>query len=130
MEFTFIVYGRPQAKQRPRFSRRGKLTFTSKATKDAERNWRLAAQAAVPEGWPTDAKYELEMLFVYPDRRSTADLDNLIKVIDGLNPLRRRKVLVEKPFVWEDDRQVVKIAAERIVGSPARSEITVRVVSD
>jgi Holliday junction resolvase RusA-like endonuclease len=127
-EFTFVVPGRPQAKQRPRFSRRGKLAFTSKLTLAAERAWREAALEAVPGGWPTDAEYELDMVFVYKDRRAVADLDNLVKVADGLNPRRRKKVLLEKPFVWDDDRQVVSIIARREIGSEAQTIVTVRVV--
>lgn len=41
------------------------------------------------------------------------DVDNLLKtVLDGLNGI-----------AWEDDRQVVKISAERIEGEPERAEV-------
>ncbi len=129
MQISFRVPGKPTPKARPRLGRGGRV-FTPKSTLDHELRVKVACSQAIPKGWPVDAEYEIICLFNYKNRRSLADVDNLVKLVcDALNPKRYRKKLVEKPTVWEDDVQVSRISAGRFVtGDDESTIVTIRVL--
>lgn len=123
MELHFQVEGKPQAKQRPRFSR-GR-TYTPKATKDYERKVAQACALAVLAGkdapdWPLDARYSISMDIYFPDKRRR-DLDNVEKSIcDGLNGV-----------AWNDDCQIDHVVKWRKLDrEEPRVEIVIRVLND
>jgi Holliday junction resolvase RusA-like endonuclease len=113
---TFVVYGDPRAKGRPRHMRNGH-TYTPAETQEAEYNFRSQAVRFLPSGGmiPAGTPIRLTLLFympipaswsnkkqnragdglIYPTGRP--DLDNLIKLAkDSLNGI-----------FWHDDSQVV-----------------------
>lgn len=106
-EYSFIAEGRPQVKQRPRMTRRGRV-FTPEKTLLAEQA--LAEQYAGPL---FVGPLALEMCFgldhtsihiseltYEPIKGLRGDLDNYVKLVDGLNGI-----------AWEDDRQIKSIYA-------------------
>lgn len=101
-EYSFVVEGKPIAKQRPRLTRRGKA-YTPQRTKDAEAN-----VAAHYDGPHFEGEVGVDICFEKDSIRVTiwdsdyvavsmrGDLDNLAKtVLDGLNGV-----------AWVDDKQV------------------------
>lgn len=124
VEFTVPV--KPVPKGRPRFSTHGGAvrTFTPKRTLDAERVIALAARRANNYAVPTSRPVSVSLVFgfAYPKswsrkrteeaRRTTlrpqahGDTDNLTKTaLDAVNGI-----------LWVDDRQVVRIEAEKVYG--------------
>lgn len=107
MNYHFVAAGRPQVKQRPRMTRRGRV-FTPARTLEAE-----AALAAQYQGplftgpiavqmclgadftalWIEDLTYQ-------PIRVLRGDLDNYVKLLDGLNGV-----------AFNDDSQIKSIYA-------------------
>lgn len=108
---TFVAHGKPQVKQRPRMTRRGKA-FTPQATLEAEQA--LAAQYDGPyfEG-PLSVEIEylndrqtitITEIADWENRsKLRGDLDNYIKLLDGLNGV-----------AWADDRQVKHVTARML----------------
>lgn len=107
MNYSFIAEGKPQVKQRPRMTRRGRV-FTPEATLLAEQA--LAEQykgplfqgpVAVEMRFSTDhTAITIAELDYEPIKSLRGDLDNYIKILDGLNGVG-----------WVDDRQVKSIYA-------------------
>lgn len=106
-EYSFVAWGKPQVKQRPRMTRRGRV-FTPAATLDAEATLREQYDGPLFEG-----PVSLEMRFsadhtaititeldYEPIKSLRGDIDNYIKLIDGLNGV-----------AWIDDRQVKSVYA-------------------
>lgn len=112
----FIVDGKPQGKQRPRFSRISKTVYTPTKTAKYEKQIALAFKAGggrcIPEGqcvsvsvtafFPVPKSYSKGKRKacidgdIRPDKKP--DIDNIIKaVLDGLNGV-----------AYEDDKQVVE----------------------
>jgi Holliday junction resolvase RusA-like endonuclease len=114
MSHRLLFIGRPQAKQRPRFSRYGAV-YTPKETRDYEKL--IRAEAALTwQKHPLQGPVALRLTFFvepmkkvkreYPTARP--DLDNYVKAItDALNEV-----------VWVDDSQIVDIHASKRFGTP------------
>jgi crossover junction endodeoxyribonuclease RusA len=111
----FWVPGKPQAKQRPRVGKGGRI-YTPRETADYEAHvaqaWRLADGEIIPKD--TAVRVELYVskdsvevvIEPAPNRRHTAraDLDNIAKsILDGLNKV-----------AFEDDRQVAELLVIRL----------------
>jgi crossover junction endodeoxyribonuclease RusA len=111
----FWVSGKPQAKQRPRVGKGGRI-YTPRETAEYEAHvgwcWREAGGERIEKG--TAVRVELHVskdgveVVVEPaeDRRHTAraDLDNIAKsVLDGLNGV-----------AFDDDRQVAELLIYRV----------------
>lgn len=109
--FMFVLEGRPRPKERPRLGRGGRV-FTPKRTHQQEQAMAVCAMNALPSGWHLNATYAVEMRFYFKGG-VLPDIDNLIKIIDGLNGV-----------VWDDDRQVTEIQAMRL-NRPEEVERTV-----
>lgn len=127
----FTVPGKPVSKGRPRLGRNGS-TYTPRATRDAEETiaWCYRREAGTKHAYAADV--EVRLLFVMPTRHRV-DLDNLVKLaLDGLTEKRRKvhgREMVVKAGAIRDDSQVVRLEAEKRVGSEPRTEITVTPVS-
>lgn len=114
-ERTFTVLGRPQAKQRPRLSH-GKA-FTPKPTRDYERHIRESYIEIHGDKEPfTDIDLSVDVT-VYFNRKNHGDLDNYLKVLDGLNKV-----------AWYDDKQIKELYGLLIVDKEEqeRMEISIR----
>ena len=105
-EYSFIAEGKPQVKQRPRMTRRGRA-YTPQATHDAERA--LAEQYAGPlftKPVHVEVRYakDHQAIFIcemdYEVIKSLrGDIDNYLKLtLDGLNGV-----------AWEDDGLVKSV---------------------
>lgn len=115
------VWGKPVAKGRPRFARRGKFvtTYTPKKTVDFETLVKLAAQPLapkelwkgmisahvtiylpIPKGFSKKKREQIENWQLRPTTRP--DLDNYVKVLDALNGI-----------IYEDDKQIVSLMATK-----------------
>jgi crossover junction endodeoxyribonuclease RusA len=98
---SFIVYGRPQAKQRPRLYRG--TAYTPEATKQYELRMRMAYVDAYEDFEPLDDDLYVKVR-VYFNKKNHGDLDNYVKCLDGLNKV-----------AWHDDKQIKEIHAFLII---------------
>lgn len=122
------IPGKPIAKKRPRFFRRGNIVGTYNPQETEEGRWLLLASSNLPEK-PIDGPVSLKCSFIfdfpksYPKKKrgeavhiTKPDLDNLVKFVkDCLNKT-----------AWRDDSQVVSLTAKKIYdreGVGARTEI-------
>ena len=114
-----ILPGAPRAKGRPRFTRAGR-TYTDARTREAEQSILAAWLVQVGARAPHDGPVEVELVATFSPpaswpkwKRALAlegrwphtakpDLDNLLKVLDGLNGR-----------AWLDDSQIVSFAGSR-----------------
>ena len=118
---TFIVGDEPRGQQRPRFVRKTGTAYKPKEDRAYEQNVReaylqtegaemfygavaiyITAYYKIPSSAPKSAKLAMEDGTRLPTKKP--DLDNIIKIInDGL-----------KGAAFEDDKQVVRITAEKM----------------
>lgn len=132
----FVIAGKVQAKQRPRFT--GKFVYTPKQTIEYE-NWvktsylekyrgqpilenalkvKIIAYYEVPKS--ASKKKKLQMLHneIYPTIKP--DTDNIAKsILDSLNGI-----------AFLDDKQVVKLEVEKYYGSSACAVVSIEEVDD
>ena len=127
---TFIVYGQPQGKARPRFTRTGRA-YTPKKTADYEDEIRLMAKAAMgitePLETPIAAYIYISMPVPqsYSKKRSKdcldgferptkkPDLDNVAKAfLDACNGI-----------VYKDDSQVVSLHVTKVYDDTASVQV-------
>lgn len=118
METVFVVYGEPQGKARPRFTRTG-MTYTPKKTVDYEREIRAAFQLADGAITESPVSVSITALYKIPKSASKAkeqkmlsdellpckkpDLDNIAKcVCDALNGV-----------AYKDDAQVCSLYVKK-----------------
>uniref|UniRef100_A0A6H1ZX94 Putative endodeoxyribonuclease n=1 Tax=viral metagenome TaxID=1070528 RepID=A0A6H1ZX94_9ZZZZ len=126
------IPGKPIAKRRPRFVRRGKFVGTYNDQQTEEGQWILDAKPQVTE--KMEGPLVLNCLFIMPIPKGTSkkqmtvmletprphdkkpDLDNLIKFVkDCLNEL-----------AWRDDSQIAQIGAMKVYGENPMTEIFIR----
>jgi Holliday junction resolvase RusA-like endonuclease len=124
---NIIIPGKPIAKKRPRFARRGKFVVAYNDQQTEEGKWILTArqqiQGAIPEGLPIT----LRCIFYMPIPKSTPkkkittyhikkpDLDNLVKFVkDCLNG-----------ELWHDDSQVSELFAGKFYDENPRTELII-----
>ena len=131
MTITFEIPGKPFAKQRPKFSGKGKFvkTYTPKETVDAEAN--IAKIAAPLFKEPMQGAVKLRITAIFKPAKSwskkrrsdameryhtqTPDLDNVVKLVsDALNGI-----------AYADDSQVASLNCAKIWGEEARTIVTV-----
>lgn len=132
---SFTVYGKPVPKGRPRFTSRNGFGFayTPKKTHDAEKEVGrcaiLAGVKCIKKGSPIAVKLKFYMPIPksFSKKKAEAarngdlkftskpDLDNLAKIIDGLNRI-----------AWEDDSQIVRLEVEKWYDDIPRTEITIQ----
>ena len=127
---TLTVPGTPTPKGRPRFTSSGRA-YTDAKTRAAEQNilavWLTQARGRTAHDGPVIADITAtfvpavswpkwkreEALAVNWFHTSKPDLDNLMKIIDGLNGV-----------AWVDDSQVFHVGARKQYGSVASTVIT------
>ena len=126
-----IIEGKPIAKKRPRFFRRGKHVGTYNDQKTEEGRFILLAKEQFKRN-PISGPIDLWLKFYMPIPKSTSkknrelmnlglirhtkkpDLDNLVKFIDCLNGL-----------VWEDDSQICRLEASKLYDDNPRTKIII-----
>jgi len=125
------IPGKPIAKKRPRFSRRGKFVVTYNDQETEEGRWILEAKRQIDR--VIEGPVIAHMRFYMPIPKSMAkrdcalvdagqyyhtkkpDLDNLVKFAkDCLNG-----------YAWRDDSQVVKLTALKVYAREPRTEIEI-----
>lgn len=130
---TFSVYGEPQGKARPRFTRTGRA-YTPQKTASYEDEIRHMAKAAMGSSDPLETPMAVYCYITlpvpqsYPKKRAEAclngferptkkpDIDNIAKAfLDGMNGI-----------VYLDDKQVVSLHVTKVYGSPACVNILVK----
>ena len=130
------IPGKPIAKKRPRFYRRGKFVGTYNDQETEEGKWMWEAKQQIP-GEPLVGPIQIEIIFKMPVTKAWSkrqlkslseynhnvwhikkpDLDNLVKFCkDCLTGL-----------AWKDDSQVSFIGAKKIYG--LKSETIIRISS-
>jgi Holliday junction resolvase RusA-like endonuclease len=126
-----IIPGKPIAKKRPRFVRRGKFVGTYNCQETEEGRWILDAKQAITERAEAGTPVALKCWFIFDFPKSMSkkkragavhtskpDLDNCVKFVkDCLNGI-----------AWHDDSQVVTLMAKKLYdheGGGARSEIII-----
>ena len=131
--YSFIFEGKPQPKQRPRFTRTGH-SYTPEQTRKAEINIASAAKELMGDNRKLSGPLGIEAYFLFPVPKSwsekrkslaytqrllptsqrTGDIDNLIKTVtDALNKI-----------VYDDDSQIISVCATKVYTQPG-SEKTV-----
>jgi Holliday junction resolvase RusA-like endonuclease len=129
-QVTFTLPGTPTAKGRPRFYN-GRAVTDAK-TRAAEQSilsaWlysvgnrephtgpvevQITATFTAAQSWPKWRK-QLAASGLWP-HLSKPDLDNLIKVLDGLNSV-----------AWVDDSQIFRVSASKQYGPVAETQVTI-----
>mgnify|MGYP004577706045 FL=1 len=122
-KISFVVYGKPQAKQRPRFTRSGHV-YTPKETASYENLVKISyrekygemmlknairaditVSVAIPKSVSKKKFWEMQGNNIYPTKKP--DCDNIIKsILDSLNGV-----------AYEDDKQVVKVSCVKLYGN-------------
>jgi len=127
------IPGKPIAKKRPRFARRGKFVVTYNDQETEEGKWILFASQQITEKILRPKGILLQCAFYMPIPKSMTnkqkalieahglshtkkpDLDNLVKFVkDCLNGL-----------AWEDDSQVVYLMAEKLYDKDPRTAVVI-----
>ena len=127
-EIKLIIPGKPVAKKRPRFARRGNFvkTYNCQETEEGRFLWEVKNQW---QGEPLEGALEVVALFVMPTPKTTSkktaeamkaeqvphtkkpDIDNIIKFsYDVLNGV-----------AWKDDGQVAAMSVRKVGTTVARS---------
>lgn len=100
-------------KGRPRFGKKGRV-YTPRRTRDFEERVAWTAKAVMRSRLPLTCRVRVNVEVVY---KRDADLDNFIKAaLDGINGI-----------VFEDDRQVTAITAQKIRREGFGPNMTIRV---
>lgn len=107
-DYSFVVEGRPKAKQRPRLTKRGRV-FTPKATMEAEaalRDTYCGPLYTGPLALYLTFEYGHTEITLEPMRWDSplrGDVDNYVKtVMDGLQGV-----------AYANDRQIVRLEADK-----------------
>ena len=149
---SIVLYGPPRGKGRPRTrvvqsngGRAFATVFTDKSTREYEDALKKAgvhamagrphldepvsvmvlAYMPVPESW-SRKKREIALAGgIVPE--GGIDLDNIVKMIDGLNyhPKRHKLDREKRPIIWRNDSQIVALQARKMYSDQPRLEIHV-----
>lgn len=133
---SFIVYGKPQPKQRPRV-RSGGWTYTPRETLLYEEKVIQAAReqqalpdepvayaplkmiiwcfCPIPTSWSKKKQAEAKKGNIYPINRTNGDIDNLAKIImDALNGI-----------YYDDDSQIAQLVINKRYDEEPRVEVLI-----
>lgn len=132
-EITITIPGKPIAKMRPRFARRGKFvsTYNCQETEEGKVRWEMMNQFQSIDTIAPGIPIKLECIFYMPIPSGMSqkklheaqfrhikkpDCDNLIKFVkDCANGV-----------IWADDSQVFEVHARKLYASQPRTEMMVR----
>ena len=121
-KLSFVVYGEPVGKSRPRFNMKTGIVYTPKKTKDYEVKVRQAAWVAmmqnkyklfdgncsveikaflkIPKSWTKQKRFEAELGKIIPTK---PDIDNIAKsILDGAQGV-----------TFKDDKQIFHLAVTK-----------------
>lgn len=132
-EIEFVVFEKPVAKQRPRFSSKTGVVYTPKKTVEAEQKIKFAfiEKYGIPEDFifPKDTPIKLEVIVYFLKPKSAKkrkfptvkpDYDNLLKTVsDAL-----------QKFIFYDDSQICDVKFSKRYGYPERICIKVSEAGD
>lgn len=141
------LMGAPRGKGRPRTRVIGEFAtiFTDAKTRKYENDLKAAGIAAMAGRAPLDEPVSVVVYAHMPvpdswsaKKRASAlagdlmpttapDIDNLVKMIDGLNyePPRFKGDREKRPIIWRNDAQIVSMQAIKTYSAHPRLEITV-----
>lgn len=135
MEQKIIIQGKPIAKKRPRFYRRGKFvgTYNDQETEEGRFMWEVKSQ------WPYSVPHErqaplsLRCIFYMPipkhtSKKKRATLLYHIKKPDTSNLLKFVEDCLSG-IVFYDDSQVAEVLAAKLYDENPRTEIIVKKMS-
>lgn len=148
---TVVLLGPPLGKGRPRTrvvmgnGRAFASIFTDKQTRNYENNLKQAGVEAMAGRVHLDEPISVMVLAYMPvpaswSRKKFAaalagdlvpetgiDLDNMIKMLDGLNyyPPRHKGDKEKRPIIWRNDSQIVALQARKMYSDIPRLEIRV-----
>ena len=134
-ELSITIPGKPIAKARPRFARRGKFvtTYSSQETEEGKLMWHLAQ--AKPAGWsPIIGPVRLEALFMMPIPSSASNKKRLDMALGNIRHVKKPDTdnLVKmvkdcaNGMLWRDDSQVYSIYATKFYAENPQTVITIR----
>lgn len=144
---TICLDGPPRGKGRPRTRIVGNFAtvYTDGMTRAYEARLKEAGIAAMKGGAPTTGPLSVKVVAYLPIPKSWSmmarklaaagttlptsgiDLDNIIKMLDGLNyhPPRFKGDKERRPIIWHNDAQIVTLQAIKLYSLRPRLEITV-----
>jgi Holliday junction resolvase RusA-like endonuclease len=148
---TVVLVGPPRGKGRPRTRVvQGRAAafasvFTDKKTRNYENDLKQAGVRAmagqrhldepisvmvlaympVPDSWSRKKRVAALAGDLVPE--TGIDLDNIVKMIDGLNyhPPRHKGDKEKRPIIWKNDSQIVALQARKMYSEVPRLEIKV-----
>ena len=129
------IPGKPLAKKRPKFARRGKLVTVYDPGKKEQDEIKTIIRSLWKKN-PIDTAVELKVVFCMPVPKSWSkkkreahlgnphvvkqDIDNLLKkVLDCMNEI-----------VFTDDRKVWKVAVSKIYSDTPRTEVAIKWIEE
>lgn len=144
---TIVLLGSPRGKGRPRFSNAGQFVrvFTDAKTRAFESRLKSAGIEAMAGKEPLDEAVSvsihafMEVPGSWSLRKQASalagdimptgapDIDNLVKMLDGLNyhPPRFKGDKLKRPIIWHNDSQIVSMQAIKSYSDRPRLEISV-----
>lgn len=144
---TVTLLGPPRGKGRPRTRVIGKFAtiFTDKKTRTYENDLKAAGIEAMGDRVPLDEAISVKVMAYMPvpeswsqKKKASAlagdimptsgiDLDNIVKMIDGLNyhPPQFKGDRSRRSIIWANDSQIVALSAMKFYSSEPRIEVFV-----
>lgn len=127
---TFIVYGQPQGKARPRFTRTGRA-YTPKKTADYEDEIRMMAKEAMGSSEPLETPVGAFIYITMPippsysKKRAVACLNGSEKPIKKPDADNIAKAFLDacNEIVYKDDAQVVSLHVTKVYGTTASVQV-------
>ena len=118
-----IVPGEPVAKGRPRMTRNGHV-YTPQKTRDYENRIKHCFYTQGGEKLNGPIELIMNAYFTMPKNAKRymcrrPDIDNIVKTIDALNGI-----------AFDDDRQIIKVTAEKFFSVEPRLEIELKEMGD
>ena len=131
---TFVVYGEPQGKGRPKFTQTGHA-YTPERT----RAYEVAVIAAFRRGFPKRTKWEkgvplcVRIKAVYGIPRSDSKAKREQKLTGAVRPTKKPdadnvgKIILDalNGIAWQDDAQIVDLRTVKIYGEVPRVEVEI-----
>ena len=134
-DLTITIPGKPIAKKRPRFARRGKFVTTYNCQETEEGRFMFSLMAQLREGWqPIQGPVRLEALFMMPIPTSASRKKRLDMALGNIRHVKKSdtdnllKFLMDcaNGILWKDDSQVFSIYATKFYAETPGTTITIR----